>query len=178
MFEELAYYNQRHPSFSSVLERLIGFASARQRVQTEPSSDRATILVPFSGTDSPCGTANFPSQSSGARPRSVGNEQHYASAVPRTNSINKMECYVPTDSSLMGNPSPLVTHNSGNIHFPHGSGSSAGLVAPLTEKKIQVSVLENEDDIAEFQTIMETRHNERQSRLRQQQIPPRSQSAY
>lgn len=76
----------------------------------------------------------------------------------RTNSINKVDFYVPTESSLLGGGAPgssmpIHTHQSTNLHYQHASGSSAAgfvLNAPLTEKKIQVSILENEEDFPDF----------------------------
>lgn len=60
---------------------------------------------------------------------------------------------MPSNSTL-----PMHTHHSTNLHYQHASGSSAAgfvLNAPLTEKKIQVSILENEEDFPEFQSYTE-----------------------
>ena len=123
MFEELAVYNSRHPSFSGVLERLIWLART-----PEACSERSAGYVPFSTTESNTGTANFPSQSSGG----LAGDEGASVLLPRGQSQRVMDSYVPTESSMMG---------AGPSHLYYMGGSGSSVAYP--EKKIQVSVLES-----------------------------------
>lgn len=85
---------------------------------------------------------------------------------------------------------PIHTHQSTNLHYQHASGSSAAgfvLNAPLTEKKIQVSILENEEDFPDFQSYTEgpvVKNNAARQPMMQMgpqnshRAPPRGQSVY